>query len=417
MAGFGPMKLASIAPEKSASIASVPALNVDGLERRRRAEGLLEQTGVDADDGGGVRHVGEVAEAQGHVRFRRGFGCRHGLGHGLSHGRRRVLRSGRGRFAVRRSGIGRRRIVVGSTRRGTEEEGGGEEGDECSSFDHVQQSTMWISIPQCDNYDFVSRVSASRARIRSVTNAPRSNEPADAPPRSGTQSIERAFSVLECLAASARPLGLTDIARAVDLNPSTTHRLIRALVVAGYVEQEPNSDHYQLGIGIAVIGQRALEHSGYHLARPILDDLSERTGESVSLGIRRGEEVVVIEQATSAAPLRFDHPTGAEIAMHASAMGKALLAFSVDDARPDRCGARTVRPLHRSDPHHDRAVDPGTPNVRDRGYATNIEERHIGVCGIAAPVRSQSGTAHAAVGIQGPSVRLTADASTNSRRS
>ena len=267
---------------------------------------------------------------------------------------------------------------------------------------------MWIQISQCDNYDFMGRVSVSRARIRSVTNAPRSHEPAEAPPRSGTQSIERAFSVLECLAASSRPLGLTDIARAVDLNPSTTHRLIRALVTAGYVEQDSTSDHYQLGIGIAVIGQRALEHSGYHLARPILDDLSERTGESVSLGIRRGEEVVVIEQATSAAPLRFDHPTGAEIAMHASAMGKALLAFSATTP------AQIVAALAPYDRFTDRThtttegLIQELTNVRDRGYATNIEERHVGVCGIAAPVRSRSGTAHAAVGIQGPSVRLTA---------
>jgi len=274
---------------------------------------------------------------------------------------------------------------------------------------------MWIVISQCDNHDWMSRVSARRARIRPVTSTPtgkptstpRSTEPAEAAPRSGTQSIERAFSVLECLAASARPLGLTDIARAVGLNPSTTHRLIRALVAAGYVEQEPSSDHYQLGIGIAVIGQRALEHSGYHLARPILDDLRERTGESVSLGVRRDDEVVVIEQATSPSPLRFDHPAGAEIAMHASAMGKVLLAFAAT------APATTIAALGPFEPFTERThtttkqLTRELERVREQGYATNNEERHIGVCGIAAPVRSQSGRAHAAVGIQGPSVRLT----------
>lgn len=227
------------------------------------------------------------------------------------------------------------------------------------------------------------------------------------PPRSGTQSIERAIALLECVAASERSLGLTEIAREVGLTPSTTHRLLRALVHAGYVEQEPTGEQYRLGMGIAVLGQRALEHAGYHVARPVLDELSERTGESVSLGIRRGHEVVVIERATSASPLRFDHPTGAEIAMHASAMGKVLLAFA------ERSIDREVAALGNLDRFTERtitapdAVVAELTSIRERGWATNVEERHVGVCGIAAPVRTRRGPAHAAVGLQGPSVRLT----------
>ncbi len=233
--------------------------------------------------------------------------------------------------------------------------------------------------------------------------------PAPSAPRSGTQSIERAVALLECLGASERSLGLSEIARAVGLNPSTTHRLLRALVVAGYVEQEPTTEQYRLGLGIAVLGQRALEHAGYHVAKPVLDDLSARTGESVSLGIRRGDEVVVIEQAVSASPLRFDHPAGAEIAMHASAMGKVLLANSA------RSIEREVALLATFDRFTDRtitapdAVVAELTAIRKRGWATNVEERHVGVCGIAAPVLARSGVAHAAIGVQGPSVRLTLD--------
>lgn len=230
-----------------------------------------------------------------------------------------------------------------------------------------------------------------------------------AAPRSGTQSIERAIAVLECFAASDRSLGLSDIARTVGLTPSTTHRLLRALVAAGYVEQEPMSEHYRLGIGIAVLGQRAIEHSGYHLARPVLDRLSATTGESASLGIRRGDEVVVIERATSPAPLRFDHPPGAEIALYASAMGKVLLAFSrrsldAEIAAINVFSQFTDRTITAPD---DLLVELTT--VKAQGYATNVEERHLGACGLAAPVRSTVGWAHAAVGLQGPSVRLTRD--------
>jgi IclR family acetate operon transcriptional repressor len=240
-----------------------------------------------------------------------------------------------------------------------------------------------------------------------VSDASPSTDDAPGAPRSGTQSVERAIAVLECFAGADRSLGLTEIARAVALTPSTVHRLLRALIGAGYVEQEPTTEHYRLGIGIAVLGQRALEHSGYHLARPVLDQLSARTGESVSLGIRRGHEVVVIERASGAAPLRFDHPAGAEIAMHSSAMGKVLLAFSPG---PIVDGVTELLPLQRFTECTHTTVSELTAElerVLELGYATNIEERHAGVCGVAAPVRARSGIAHAAVGLQGPSVRLT----------
>lgn len=225
--------------------------------------------------------------------------------------------------------------------------------------------------------------------------------------RSGTQAIERAIAVLECLSASEASLALTEIARRVGLSASTTHRLLRALAHAGYVDQDHSTEQYGLGLGVAVLGQRAIERSGYQLARPVLAALSERTGESASLGVRRGAEVVVLDRVAGPAPLRFDHPAGAELAVHASAMGKVLLAFSktsiTDEVRAlatlERFTARTIV---------DRvALAAELVDVSERGYATNNEERYDGVSGIAAPVRSSSGSAHAAVGLQGPSIRLT----------
>ncbi len=227
-------------------------------------------------------------------------------------------------------------------------------------------------------------------------------------PRSGTQSVERAIAVLECFAGSERSLGLTEIARAVELTPSTVHRLLRALIAAGYVEQD-TTEHYRLGVGIAVLGQRALEQSGYSLARPVLERLSLTTGESASLGIRRGSEVVVIERTSGPAGLRFDHQTGAEIAMHASAMGKVLMAFSGESIEVEVDGLGAPTPFTDNTLASSADLATALHEIAQRGWATNIEERYVGVCGIAAPVRSLGGVAHAAIGLQGPSVRLTAE--------
>ena len=225
--------------------------------------------------------------------------------------------------------------------------------------------------------------------------------------RSGTQSIERAVAVLECLRLSERSLSLSEIAREAELAVSTTHRLLRALVKAGYVEQDHSTEHYRLGIGIAVLGQRAIESSGYQLARPILVALSERSGESASLAIRRGAEVVVIDRVMGPAPLRFDHPTGAELAAYASAMGKALLANSsstidAEVAQIPLLEQFTERTITDRD-----TLATELAAVADRRWAVNIEERYNGVSGVAAPVLTASGRAHAAIGLQGPSIRLT----------
>lgn len=234
-----------------------------------------------------------------------------------------------------------------------------------------------------------------------------SGESADARP--GTQAVERALAILECFRADASPLGLSEIARRVGLNVSTAHRLMRALVQAGFMRQDPVTERYSLGIEVAVLGQRSLEQAGYHLAKPILARLAEVTGESVTLGVRRNAEVVVIERASSSQPLRFDHASGAEIDLHTSGMGKVLLAFS--GVAPHEAVAQLrALPRYTANTICDRdELVRVLVAARANGYATNHEERYDGASGIGAPVLADSGVATAAVGVQGPALRMTAE--------
>ena len=225
--------------------------------------------------------------------------------------------------------------------------------------------------------------------------------------RPGTQAVERAIAIMHCFREDATPLGVSEIARTVGLNISTAHRLMRALVAAGFLEQDPTTERYRLGIEIAVLGQRALEQAGYHLAKPVLARLADATGESVSLGVRRNLEVVVLERVSSPQPLRFDHPSGAELHMHASGMGKVMLAFG--EIAPEAAVAQ-LKELPRFTEHTVGDLDVLVRmllEARSRGYATNLEERYLGVNGVAAPVLATNGIARAAVGVQGPSMRLT----------
>jgi IclR family transcriptional regulator, acetate operon repressor len=232
--------------------------------------------------------------------------------------------------------------------------------------------------------------------------------------RSGTQAVERALAILDLFREGPAEQGISEIARRVDLRVPTAHRIVRALVARQYLEQDGRTERYRLGTTVAVLGQQALAARRLDLARPVLDRLAETSGESTALASRRSGTVLVVLKSASARPLRFDHPLGDPVPVHASAMAKALLAFSyasVAEAveglgRLDRLTDRTVT-THR-------ALVAELEAVRERGWATNVEERYEGVHGVAAPVfaggdATTGARAWAAVGVHGPSTRLTPD--------
>ena len=150
--------------------------------------------------------------------------------------------------------------------------------------------------------------------------------------RTGSQSVERALAVLRCLAAADDDLGVSDVAARTALSNSTTHRLLQALRSDGLVAQDPRTDRYHLGPGLVALGRRAEARVRFDRLRPHLDELAAATGESVSLGTRVGDEVLIVLHVDSPQPLRFDQAPGTHVPVHASGIGKALLAFTDDPA-------------------------------------------------------------------------------------
>lgn len=225
-------------------------------------------------------------------------------------------------------------------------------------------------------------------------------------PRSGAQSVERALRVLQSFGAA--DLGISEIAQRAELSLSTTHRLVRALVAAGLVVQDQRTDRYGLGPALVVLGRHAEERLGYGRALRALEGLAERTGESVNLGIRAGDDVLVVLDVASRQPLRFDQTPGSRVPVHTSAMGKCLLAFgsSVRDAIETLPKLEAVTPRTITDRS---ALASELERVRERGWALNDEERVPGVRAVAAPVLDEHGRAIAAIAVQGPALRLTDD--------
>jgi DNA-binding IclR family transcriptional regulator len=227
--------------------------------------------------------------------------------------------------------------------------------------------------------------------------------------RSGAQAVERAMAILRCFDEGEDDLGISEVAARTGLRVSTAHRIVRALVRGGLMDQDRRTDRYRLGPALVVLGQRAADQLGLEAARPVLEQLAQRTGESASLGTRHGDEIVVVLVASSPQRLRFDHEQGGRIGLHASAMGKAVLAHATRDvatAVPDAMAL--TRYTERTLADRTVLLDE-LARTRERGYAVNDQERFDGVVGIAVPLLGRDGLARAAVGVQGPTSRLTAD--------
>jgi DNA-binding IclR family transcriptional regulator len=222
----------------------------------------------------------------------------------------------------------------------------------------------------------------------------------------GSQSVERALAVLRCLAAGDDDLGVTDVATRTGLSVSTTHRLLQALRRDGLVAQDPRTERYHLGPALIALGRRAEARLPFDHLLPRLRRLADDTGESVSLGTRVGDDVLIVLHVDSPHPLRFDQVPGTFVPVHASGIGKALLAFAPDPAAEVAAlgdlGAFTAATLTSAD-----ALLADLERSRARGWSLNDGERHGGVRTMAAPVRDRAGAVWAGVAIQGPTARLT----------
>jgi IclR family acetate operon transcriptional repressor len=222
----------------------------------------------------------------------------------------------------------------------------------------------------------------------------------------GSQAIERALAVLDCFMTPDKPeLGVTEIARRLGLSPSTVHRIVRALMAAGYLDQNPRTEQYYLGRSAVLLGQVAQRAVGLDAALPVLEDLARRTGESVNFGVLDGDAGIVTLRIDTKHPLRFDQPVGTRVGLHCSSMGKALLAF-----HPDGPGAsRRLGKLARHTSHtivSREALERELAAIRERGYSLDEQEAQLGVRCIGAPVLDHAGRAHAAIAVQIPTVRM-----------
>lgn len=224
------------------------------------------------------------------------------------------------------------------------------------------------------------------------------------------RSLTRALSLLRYLAASGEGMSLTELSEAAGLPPSTTHRLLTTLESERFVRPDPQGGVWRVGVAAFYVGSAfARSRDKLSLARPYLRRLMELSGETANLFVESDGEAVCIGQIESRHAMRAITGVGGRVALHASAVGKTLLAF-MEPMRRSRIMA--TMPLARATANSvtERGrLEAVLTEVRALGYAVDNEEHALGLRCVAAPIFDEYGQAVAAISVSGPSARIPMD--------
>lgn len=219
------------------------------------------------------------------------------------------------------------------------------------------------------------------------------------------RSVHRAISVLQVLARGGAT-GVTEIAAELGVHKSTVFRLLATLESRGLVEQHGERGSYRLGYGVVQLAAGATKADDLSLlSRPICRRLAEVVRETVNVAVHDGTAIVSIDQVLGSPTITTHNWVGQRAPMHATTAGKVFMAHM----DPEQLDDLLAEPLEAYTPHT--VVDPAALRrelalVRERGYATTMEENEIGLVAVGAPIRTLDGRVIAAVTASGPTFRI-----------
>ena len=221
-------------------------------------------------------------------------------------------------------------------------------------------------------------------------------------------SVLRALTLLDILAQEGREMGVLELSRRVHLHVSTVHRLLRTLMAGEYVQQDPQTGRYGLSGKIHQLAQASLGGMDLRqVVRPHLERVAKVSGETANLVVLDKDEACYLDKVESEQSLKFLTKIGHRAPLYCTAVGKVLLAHLPEEERGEIFSRITLVP-------HTRNTITSLPQLRrelkkvvDQEFAVDREECEEGASCLAVPIRDYTGRTAAALGISGPTVRLT----------
>lgn len=200
-------------------------------------------------------------------------------------------------------------------------------------------------------------------------------------------SVKKAFAILNAIASSRQGLGVSELAQKLKMAKSTVHGMTSALEELGAVMRHPRTKKYKLGFTLLEIGRSAYSQIDLKTAaRPVTEDLMEKTRTSIFLGILNWDHITILDIVEARQDLNITAPVGSNIPLLAGAVGKVFLA-SMEQEQANRFISSKGLPRFTANS----IVDAGLyqkelQQVREKGYAVDDEEYILGVRAVASPL-------------------------------
>ena len=219
------------------------------------------------------------------------------------------------------------------------------------------------------------------------------------------QSVQHALQLFEVFRTNydKDEFGVTELSKTLGLHKNNVFRLLATLSSCGYIEQNPATENYRLGIGIFNLGQKFINKLGFlRLARPFMEKIVSEIAESCYIGILREGNVIYLDLVEADHPVRIVSRVGKDVPAYCTSIGKIQLAFSGEDELNKMYALSqsdyTITSLPELKKH--------LKEVNANEYAIDNQEFEKDVCCIAVPIKDYLGTPVAAISVAGPSYRM-----------
>jgi len=219
--------------------------------------------------------------------------------------------------------------------------------------------------------------------------------------------LNKTFSILEILLKHDSAMNMTEISEKLGLYPSTIHRILDTLKYWGYVEQNTNTQKYQLGLKLLELGMAKLHQ--IDLVRevtPYLKELVKQYNETVHLGVLEEGEVLYLAKEESSQTIRMISYIGKRAPLHCTALGKVLLAYMSEEERKKILEEKELPRLTKNTITDKGELEKELDKIREQDFALDREENEKDVRCIGAPIRNYKGKVIAAISISSPIFRI-----------
>lgn len=215
-------------------------------------------------------------------------------------------------------------------------------------------------------------------------------------------AVERALSMLEAVALEPEGLSNAEISRKLEIPKSSASYILRTLETQGYLNRDSTSGKYRVGLKILSLSRGALSGIDVReVALPIMRHLVEKTSLTCHLAILDGPEAVYIEKVEPPGFIRMDTWVGRRMRVHATSVGKALVAHILQERLEKIIAERTMEKRTPKTITTLPRLLKELEKVRTQGYAVDDEENNLGARCVGAPVFNQQGAIEASIGLSG----------------